>query len=54
MEVTQLLNEPLKKIDKDNFEYYYDNFDGATHYSLVSRGIPNALEKIFSVYRPIS
>lgn len=54
MDVTKLLNEPLKKIDKDNFEYYFDNFDGATHYSLVSRGIPNALEKIFSVYRPIS
>ncbi|PVW14234.1 alpha/beta hydrolase [Marixanthomonas spongiae] len=54
MEVTQLLNAQLKQIDQDNFEYYYDNFDGATHYSLVSRGIPNALEKIFSVYRPIS
>ncbi len=54
MEVTKDLNEPLQKIEKDNFEYYYDNFDGATHYSLVSRGIPNALEKIFSVYRPIS
>lgn len=54
MEVTELLNAPLQKIDSENFEYYYDNFDGATHYSLVSRGIPNALEKIFSVYRPIS
>lgn len=54
MEVTELLNAPLQNIDSENFEYYYDNFDGATHYSLVSRGIPNALEKIFSVYRPIS
>ncbi|UAB81760.1 esterase [Marixanthomonas sp. SCSIO 43207] len=54
MEVTKLLNAPLQNIDSENFEYYYDNFDGATHYSLVSRGIPNALEKIFSVYRPIS
>ena len=54
MEVTKLLNAPMQNIDTDNFEYYYDNFDGATHYSLVSRGIPNALEKIFSVYRPIS
>lgn len=54
MEVTELLNAQLQNIDSENFEYYYDNFDGATHYSLVSRGIPNALEKIFSVYRPIS
>ena len=38
----------------DTFNYFYDNFEGATHYSLVARGIPNALEKIFAVYRPIS
>ena len=33
---------------------YFDNFEGATHYSLVARAIPSAMEKIFSVYRPIS
>lgn len=48
------LNEGLKAIDSQNFTYYYDNFEGATHYSLAARGIANALEKIFSVYRPIS
>jgi predicted alpha/beta superfamily hydrolase len=54
MENTEALNKSLAGLKSKNFEYFYDNFDGATHYSLAGRGIPNALEKIFSVYRPIS
>ncbi|QQX77385.1 MULTISPECIES: alpha/beta hydrolase [Aequorivita] len=54
MESTQDLNNQLTGLKSKSFNYYYDNFDGATHYSLGGRGIPNALEKIFSVYRPIS
>ena len=54
MESAAGLNTQLKGLESKSFNYYYDNFDGATHYSLVARGIPNALEKIFSVYRPIS
>lgn len=54
MEDTQSLDATLKGIKSDNFNYYFDNFEGATHYSLVGRGIPKALEKIFAVYRPIS
>jgi predicted alpha/beta superfamily hydrolase len=52
--VTQELNVSLSALKSDQFNYYYDNFEGATHYSLVARAIPSALEKIFSVYRPIS
>lgn len=54
MENAEMLNNSLKSLKSSNFEYYYDNFEGATHYSLAGRGIPTALEKIFSVYRPIS
>jgi predicted alpha/beta superfamily hydrolase len=54
METAEGLNNSLKGLKSDNFSYNYDNFEGATHYSLVGRGIPNALEKIFAVYRPIS
>jgi len=54
METSEELNKALIGLKSDRFEYFYDNFEGATHYSLVGRGIPNALEKIFSVYRPIS
>lgn len=54
MEISESLNQSLTPLKNDQFAYYYDNFEGATHYSLVARGIPSALEKIFSVYRPIS
>ncbi|CAM3512588.1 alpha/beta hydrolase [Aequorivita lipolytica] len=54
MESSEDLNNQLSAINSKTFNFYYDNFEGATHYSLGGRGIPNALEKIFSVYRPIS
>ncbi|MGV6829784.1 MAG: alpha/beta hydrolase [Flavobacteriales bacterium] len=54
MENAEMLNNSLKGLKSKNFEYHFDNFEGATHYSLAGRGIPTALEKIFSVYRPIS
>ncbi len=54
MEITEDLNKKLSPLKSDTFSYYYDNFEGATHYSLVARAIPSAMEKIFSVYRPIS
>lgn len=54
MQTAEGLNKQLVPLKSKSFNYYYDNFEGATHYSLVGRGIPNALEKIFSVYRPIS
>jgi predicted alpha/beta superfamily hydrolase len=54
MEITQDLDKKLSPLKSDSFSYAYDNFEGATHYSLVARAIPSAMEKIFSVYRPIS
>lgn len=54
MEISESLNKSLSPLKSDTFAFYFDNFDGATHYSLVARAIPSALEKIFSVYRPIS
>lgn len=53
MESAESLNTQLKDLKSKSFSYYYDNFEGATHYSLAAQGIPSALEKIFSVYRPI-
>lgn len=52
--VAQELNTSLSALKSEQFNYYFDNFEGATHYSLVARAIPSALEKIFSIYRPIS
>ncbi len=53
-ELTLELDAALKPLKSDNFDYHFDNFEGATHYSLVARAIPSALEKMFTVYRPIS
>lgn len=53
-EISESLNNSLKGLKSDNFDYNFDNFEGATHYSLVARAIPSALEKMFAVYRPIS
>lgn len=44
----------LKVIDNKNLRYNFDNFQDATHYTLVGNAIPKAIEQIFEVYRPIS
>ncbi|MEH6405972.1 MAG: alpha/beta hydrolase-fold protein [Leeuwenhoekiella sp.] len=48
------LNQELKSIENPNFNYFFDDFKGATHYSLAARAIPKALEEVFATYRPIS
>lgn len=44
----------LASITNKNLYYNFDNFEGATHYTLVGNAIPKAIEQIFQVYRPIS
>lgn len=44
----------LKNLENELVEYNFDNFEGATHYSLVGKAIPSALESMFEIYRPIS
>lgn len=53
-EITLELNNGMSTINKENIHYYFDDFEGASHYSLVGKAIPAALEEIFSMYRPIS
>ena len=48
------LNSKLTVIDNPSVSYEFDDFEGATHYSLVVHSIPKALESIFSVFQPIS
>ncbi len=48
------LDEVAKKINKESVNYRFDDFKGASHYSLVLNSIPSALYQIFSVYQPIS
>ncbi|UJH89964.1 esterase [Antarcticibacterium sp. 1MA-6-2] len=44
----------LAGITNKNLFYNFDNFEDATHYTLVGNAIPKAIEQIFQVYRPIS
>ena len=50
----QALDELAKKITKPTLSYKFDDFKGASHYSLVLNSIPSALYHIFSIYQPIS
>ncbi len=44
----------LKTIDNKLLQYKFDNFENATHYTLVGKAIPSAIEDMFKIYRPIS
>ena len=48
------LNAQLSVLENSSLSYTFDSFEGATHYSLVTHSIPNALESIFSEFQPIS
>lgn len=48
------LDEAAKTIKKTSLNYGFDEFKGASHYSLVLHSIPNALYQFFASYRPIS
>ena len=48
------LNTQISALENTNLLYGFNNFEGATHYSLAAQAIPKALEHIFLVYQPIS
>lgn len=47
-------NSQLSAIDNKNLEYKFDNFENTTHYTLVGKAIPSALQSIFTIFSPIS
>ena len=48
------MNEKLSQLTNKLVHYDFDNFEGDNHYSLVAKAIPNALENMFTLYRPIT
>ena len=48
------LDEGVKKLSKPTLNYKFDDFKGASHYSLVLHSIPNSLYQFFAAYQPIS
>lgn len=53
-EKTAALDQNINAIPNKNFRYQFDDFKGASHYSLVAEAIPSALYFIFDGYQPIS
>ena len=54
VESIQKLDENFKQVSNPAIKYKYDDFKGASHYSLVLYSIPDALYFFFESYKPIS
>ncbi|WP_159018917.1 alpha/beta hydrolase [Algibacter sp. L3A6] len=52
--MTNTLNTDIAALDNKNVVYNFDSFEGPSHYSVPTHAIPNAIEKIFHVFQPIS
>lgn len=48
------LDKGARTVKKASLNYRFDEFKGASHYSLVLHSIPNALYQFFASYQPIS
>jgi tetratricopeptide (TPR) repeat protein len=53
-ETIKTLDDNIKSLKNPNLNYKFDDFKGASHYSLVLYSIPNALYHFFATYSPIS
>ncbi|WP_318642277.1 alpha/beta hydrolase [Flavobacterium ardleyense] len=49
-----LFDEAASKISDPGLHYFFDNFKGKSHYSMVMSAIPNALYSFFAAYAPIT
>ncbi len=49
-----ILNNNLKSVDNESLAYYYDNFQETSDVGVASYAIPKALDKIFTIYKPIT
>jgi len=53
-QMTSALDTDISVIENENVMYTFDSFEGPSHYSVPTHAIPNAIETIFKVFRPIS
>lgn len=47
------VNESINALDNQNLTYYFDDFEGDSHYTLVTSAISRAFDKIFDIYKPL-
>ncbi|WP_431156867.1 alpha/beta hydrolase [Winogradskyella poriferorum] len=43
----------ISKVQNSNLTYYFDDFDGDSHYTLVTSAIARSFDKIFEIYKPL-
>ncbi|PNQ74956.1 esterase [Hanstruepera neustonica] len=46
-------HEKIKAINNSNLTYYFDDFEGESHYTLVTGAVSKAFDKIFEMYKPL-
>jgi len=46
-------HEKIIAIDNSKLTYYFDDFEGESHYTLVTGAISKAFDKIFEMYKPL-
>jgi predicted alpha/beta superfamily hydrolase len=51
---TLQLNQELLTIDNPKLTYYFDDFEGESHYTLVTGAVSKAFDKIFEMYKPLN
>ena len=49
-ESIKAFDSQLQEVNNTLLNYNFDNFEGATHYSLVGKAIPSAIDNIFEIY----
>lgn len=53
-DMTGALNSDISAIENENLSYYFNSFENASHYSVPTYAIPDALQNIFKIFQPIS
>ncbi len=53
-QMTEALNDEIGAIENESLTYTFQSFEDSSHYSAPAHAIPNALQVIFKIFRPIS
>ena len=48
------MDKAIKSIEKETLHYFFDQYQGADHISVVTYGIGKAFDNIFGMFKPIS
>jgi len=52
-EIVHETNAQLNTVNNKSLTYYFDEFKGDNHYTMVTGALSNAFDKIFEIYKPL-